>query len=62
MNLGKGCSASMHSTWVSEMAKENNKEGLVDGCFLTWVQVTEHYSNEGSITDKTKNFRKKQEP
>jgi hypothetical protein len=52
----------MHSTWVSEMAKENNKEGLVDGCFLTWVQVTEHYSNEGSITDKTKNFRKKQEP
>lgn len=42
------------------MAEENQDEGLVDGCFLTWVQVTEHFSDKGIITDKTKNFRKNQ--
>lgn len=41
------------------MAEKKEKEGLVDGCFLTWVQVTEHFSNEGMITDRTRNFRKK---
>lgn len=40
------------------MGEKSNKEGLVDGCFLTWVQVTEHYSNAGRITEKTKSFRK----
>ena len=40
------------------MAEKNPKEGLVDGCFLTWVQVTEHFSNEGKITDRTKSFRR----
>ena len=39
------------------MAENVDNEGLVDGCFLVWVQVTEHYSNEGKITDKTRNFR-----
>lgn len=42
------------------MAEEKKKEeGLVDGCFLTWVQVTEHFSDRGMITEDTKNFRKK---
>lgn len=41
------------------MAEKKEKEGLVDGCFLTWVQVTEHFSREGMITEETKNFRKK---
>lgn len=41
------------------MTEKKEKEGLVDGCFLTWVQVTEHFSNEGMITEETKNFRKK---
>lgn len=43
------------------MAEKKNEEGLVDGCFLTWVQVTEHFSSEGVITDRTRNFRKQQE-
>lgn len=30
---------------------------LVDGCFLTWVQVTEHYHRSGKITGKTRDFR-----
>ena len=46
---------------MSELAEKGSKEGLVDGCFLVWVQVTEHYSNEGRITEKTRNFRKDQE-
>lgn len=41
------------------MAEQKPKEGLVDGCFLTWVQVTEHFSEKGMITGETKNFRKK---
>jgi hypothetical protein len=45
---------------VSELAEKDN-EMLVDGCFLTWVQVTEHYSREGRITEKTKNFRSQQD-
>ncbi|MCL4307284.1 MAG: hypothetical protein M1302_03290 [Candidatus Thermoplasmatota archaeon] len=40
---------------------EKDNEMLVDGCFLTWVQVTEHYSREGRITEKTKNFRSQQD-
>ena len=38
------------------MPENVDSEGLVDGCFLVWVQVTEHYNNEGKITDKTRNF------
>ncbi len=41
------------------MAEKKSKEGLVDGCFLTWVQVTEHFSNVGMINEETRNFRKK---
>lgn len=41
------------------MEKKKNEEGLVDGCFLTWVQVTEQFSEKGMITPDTKNFRKK---
>ncbi len=37
---------------------ENEQEMLVDGCFLTWVQVTEHYSKKGQITGETRNFRR----
>lgn len=40
---------------------DKDEEMLVDGCFLTWVQVTEHYSREGSITEKTRNFRSQQD-
>ncbi len=36
---------------------ESDQEMLVDGCFLTWVQVTEHYSKNGKITQQTKTFR-----
>lgn len=34
------------------------EEGIVDGCFLTWVQVTDHFRSKGKITEETKNFRK----
>ena len=36
---------------------EGEEEMLVDGCFLTWVQVTEHYSRNGKITARTRNFK-----
>jgi hypothetical protein len=34
------------------------EEGIVDGCFLTWVMVTDHFRSRGKITEETKNFRK----
>jgi hypothetical protein len=40
--------------WVNIMPED---EGIVDGCFLTWVQVTDHFRDQGKITEKTKNFR-----
>ncbi|MEM0157147.1 MAG: hypothetical protein QXN26_03660 [Thermoplasmataceae archaeon] len=40
---------------------EKDDEMLVDGCFLTWVQVTEHYSREGRITERSRNFRSPQD-
>ena len=40
--------------WVIIMPED---EGIVDGCFLTWVQVTDHFRDQGKITEKTKNFR-----
>ena len=41
---------------------ETDEEGLLDGCFFTWVQVTEHYSRKGEIDEKTKNFRGEKKP
>jgi len=38
-----------------------DSEGLVDGCFFTWVSVTKFYSDKGKITEETKNFRRKAE-
>jgi hypothetical protein len=41
---------------VSEVAEKDN-EMLVDGCFLTWVQVTEHYSRERPYNGKDEKFQ-----
>ena len=34
------------------MPENVDNEGLVDGCFLVCVQVTEHYSNEALTESK----------
>ena len=40
---------------------DDTDEMLVDGCFLTWVQVTEQYVKKGEITEDARDFRKKRE-
>ncbi|MEM0158521.1 MAG: hypothetical protein QW812_03325 [Thermoplasmataceae archaeon] len=38
-----------------------DSEGLVDGCFLTWVGVTKLYADKGKITEDSRNFRRNAE-
>ena len=40
--MGKNCFILYKKDWGGVMP-EDGKEGVVDGCFLTWVAITEKY-------------------